>query len=134
MKCGACLTPGLLVVLPTPPAAISAVRSGGRTTTLVITANHYDRARASGADVEGMSGSVVLRALEKATAHKMSKKKKKKKKKQEMEMEMEKTNQLRGVAFPADTPEDVRPLLIDSGWAARLDELEERLNHLSRLL
>lgn len=128
MKCGACLTPPLRVVLPTPPAAaVSASRLGSGTTTLAISANHSDRA--GGDDVEGMSGSVVLRALEKATAHKMSKKKKKMKK-----MEKEKTNQLGGVASPAERLEDVKPLRIDSGWAARLDKLEERLNHLSRLL
>lgn len=127
MKCGACLTPPLLVVLPTQ-AAVSATRSGGRTIKLVVSAdNHYDRA--SSADVEGMSGSDVLRALEKATAHKKSKKKKK------MKTEMEKTNQLSAVASPADRlVEDVRPLRIDSGWAARLDQLEERLNHMSSLL
>lgn len=114
----------MLMVLPTP-AALSAARSGGGSTTLVVSANRYDRA--GGADVQGMSGSAVLRALEKATAHRRSNKKKKKK----MKLEMEKTNQSSGVASPADGLEDVRPLCIDSGWAARLDELEERLTHLS---
>ncbi|XP_030535422.1 uncharacterized protein LOC115744405 [Rhodamnia argentea] len=114
MKC-------VLMVLPTP-AALSAARLGGGTTTLVVSANRNDRA--SGADVQGMSGSAVLQALEKATAHKRSNKKK-------MKMKMEKTNQSSGGASPADRPEDVRPLRIDSGWAARLDELEERLTRLS---
>ncbi|KAI3418552.1 uncharacterized protein J3R85_013764 [Psidium guajava] len=116
-----------LMVLPKPPA-LCAARSGGGTTTLVVSANRYDRP--SSVDVQGMSGSAVLRALEKATAHKRSNKKKKMKMKK-LEMEMEMTNQSSGVASPAERLEDVRPLRIDSGWAARLDELEERLTHLS---
>ncbi|KNA08108.1 hypothetical protein SOVF_165630 [Spinacia oleracea] len=74
-----------------------------------------------------ISGSDILRALQKASAKKASTKKQQQKKKGSIELKREK-NGKKVVDY-----DKVRPITVKSDWATRLDDLEKRLQEFSAL-